>query len=250
VNLLSASRKLATMGAVLLRHPREARFAHLWLRSLLPGHNPLEDELPWITFRAIQWLLDYLQPQMRAFEYGAGGSTLFLAKRVRELISVEHDEAFHSVVADRLAKSGIQNCRLVLCRPETLVEGQAEAPYGTDSFTSFQSKYRGRSFENYVKAIDEYPNGYFDLVLVDGRARASCVRRALRKVRQGGALLLDNSERPAYGAARSLLSGNPCLDLFGVVPWNLVPYQTSVWRIENGEFGAASDNAPPRLDST
>ena len=78
------------------------------------------DELPWITFRAIQWLTRYLRPEMKVFEYGAGGSTLFLARRVRELVSVEHDETFHSVVAERLAKRGIQNCRLIFRPSDSL----------------------------------------------------------------------------------------------------------------------------------
>lgn len=230
------------MGAVLVRHPREFRYAHLWLRSLLPGHNPLDDELPWITFRAIQWLLSYLEPDMRAFEYGAGGSTLFLAKRVRELVSVEHDEMFHSVVADRLARQGIRNCRLVLSRPERLSAQPApDVAYGTASFTSFEPKHAGEWFEKYVKVIDEYPDEHFDLVMIDGRSRASCVRRAVRKVKPGGALLLDNSERPAYAVARRLLDGYPCTDMFGVVPWNLVPYQTSVWRIEGRGNGAVAE---------
>lgn len=252
MNPFSASKKLSTMGAVLVRHPRELRYAHLWLRSLLPGHNPLDDELPWITFRAIQRLLSYLQPEMRVFEYGAGGSTLFLAKRVGELVSVEHDETFHSVVANRLAKQGIRNCRLILSRPERRSpQPVPEAVYGTASFASCQPRHAGKWFEKYVKVIDEYPDGYFDLVMVDGRSRDCCVRRALRKVNPGGALLMDNSERPAYAVARQLLDGYPCTDMFGVVPWNLVPYKTSVWRIEGCGDGAGADDGEhgPAQDS-
>jgi hypothetical protein len=222
------------MAGVLIRHPQEVRFAHLWLRSLLPGHNPLDDELPWITFRAIRWLRSYLKPHMKVFEYGAGGSTLFLAKRVRELVSVEHDETFYSVISDRLTNQGIQNCRLVLCRPEKRsLQAPPDVAYGTASYTSFEQRHGGEWFEKYVKVIDEYPDGYFDLVVVDGRARASCVSRSLSKIRPAGALLLDNSERPAYAVARRLLDGYPCFDMFGIVPWNLVPYQTSVWRIDS-----------------
>ena len=231
------------MGRQLVLHPREIRFAPAWLRSLLPGHNPLDDELPWITFRAIQWLSQYLRPEMKAFEYGAGGSTLFLAKRVQELVSVEHDETFHSVVAARLADEGIQNCRLILSRPEKLSrENALGLAYDTTSFTSFGSRHAGECFEQYVKAIDEYPDGYFDLVMVDGRARASCVRRAIPKIKPDGALLLDNSERPGYAGARKLLEGFPRLDMFGIVPWNLDPYQTSVWRMEDR---GTRQHAPP-----
>ena len=232
------------MGRQLTLHPGEIRFARDWLRSLLPGHSPLDDELPWVTFRAIRWLKGYLRPEMKVFEYGAGGSTLFLAKRVRELVSVEHDETFHAVVAASLAKEGIHNCRLILIRPEKLSrENALGLVYDTTSFTSFGSGHAGECFAKYVKAIDQYPDGYFDLVMVDGRARASCVRRALPKVKPDGALLLDNSERPGYAVARRLLDGFPCLDMFGIVPWNLDPYQTSVWRIENRGNAAACSSA-------
>lgn len=229
------------MGAVLGHHPREIRFSHLWLRSLLPGHSPVADELPWITFRAIRWLIAYLKPEMRAFEYGAGGSTFFLAKRVAELVSVEHDEAFHATIAGRLRSQGINNCRLLLRRPEKRTQnGVTKGSYGPDTFWSFEPTHAGEWFENYVKLIDEYPDEHFDLVMVDGRCRTACVKRALSKIKPGGALLLDNSERPAYAGARSLLDRYPHLDLFGIVPWNLVPYQTSVWLLNDERNGAAT----------
>jgi len=169
---------------------------------------------------------------MKVFEYGAGGSTLFLAKRVRELVSVEHDASFHNVVAERLARQGIKNCRLILCQPESAPREMPLGAYSTTSFTSFASRHMGESFEKYVKAIDAYPDGYFDLVMIDGRSRASCVRRAIGKVKPGGAVILDNSERPGYAGARRLLGEFTCLDMFGLVPWNMDLYQTSVWRVE------------------
>lgn len=224
MNPISASRKLFTMAGELSRHPRELPYAPRWLHSMLPGHSPLFDEVPWITFRAIDWLDSYLKPDMNVFEYGAGGSTLYLAKRVRNVASVEHDEGFYHLVEDILARRAIRNCQLMLHRP---------VPCDDDSrpYASYQMKYRNQCFESYVKAIDAYPDRSFDLVLVDGRARLACFERALAKLKPGGAIMLDNSERPAYARAGRLMGDTPRLDLPGLTPWNLEVSQTSVWQL-------------------
>ncbi len=224
MNPVSASRKLASMTGELARHPREVPFMLRWLHSMLPGHTPLHDKLPWITFRAIDWLGGFLRPQMSAFEFGAGGSTLFLARRVCRVWSVEHDAGFHRQVRTLLAESNIRNCDLALHEP---------VPCSDDdrAFASFQDRYRGLCFASYVKAIDLVPDRSLDFVLVDGRARVACVRRALAKVAPGGAIMLDNSDRPAYAEAGQLLAGFERLDLPGLTPWNLEVSQTSVWQV-------------------
>ena len=84
--------------AVLLRHPHSIQFAHSWRVSFLPGHNPLRDQMPWVTFKARTWLEAYLKPDMFVFEWGSGGSTLFIAKRANKLISVEHDMGWYDRV--------------------------------------------------------------------------------------------------------------------------------------------------------
>jgi predicted O-methyltransferase YrrM len=223
MNPVSASRKLLAMAGELHRHPREFPFALRWLHSMLPGHSPLRDEVPWITFRAIDWLGDYLEPDMTVFEYGAGGSTLYLAKRVRQVVSVEHDERFYRWVRNLIARQSLHNCELMLHEPRPCT--------GADrAFASYQEKYKDLCFEAYVKAIDLYPDQSFDFVLVDGRARMACVKRALSKIKPGGVIMLDNSERPAYAEADRLLDRFSREDLAGVTPWNLEVSQTSVWR--------------------
>ncbi len=224
MNPLSASRRLGMMAGELRRHPGELPYALRWLRSMLPGHDPLHDQLPWITFRAIDWLGEFLRPGMSAFEYGAGGSTLFLAARVRRLVSVEHDPAYHREVAARIGGSLRARCELLLREPQPCGETDRE-------FASVQARYRGVCFGSYVKSIDAYADRSFDLVLVDGRARLACIRRALAKVAPGGAIMLDNSDRPAYADAGRLLAGLERCDLPGLTPWNMEVSQTTVWRL-------------------
>lgn len=224
MNPLSASRKLISMAGELRRHPQELPYTMRWLHSMLPGHSPLFDEVPWITFRAIDWLDTYLKPDMRVFEYGAGGSTLYFAKRAGEVISVEHDESFYHWVKDILAQRARTNCDLMLHRSEPCEESDP-------AFASFQPKYRGQCFQSYVTAIDAYPDGHFDLVLVDGRARMASFKRALPKLKPGGTIMLDNSERPGYAEAGRIMAGAQRQDFPGLTPWNMEVSQTSVWRI-------------------
>jgi len=226
----SAIQKLATAGRTLLDNPSEFRFVAKWLYSLLPGYNPVDDRRPWINFRATEWLESYVKPGMRVFEYGSGGSTLYLAERMAHVVSVEHDEGFYHFMAERLQRYGVANCTYLLCAPESM-EADEVPPYSCESFTSEWPTHKAMSFEAYVKAIDDYPDGSFDLVTVDGRARPSCVLRALPKIKNGGWLLVDNMERSRYAIIRSLLAQYECLDFLGVVPCEVRPQRTTIWKI-------------------
>lgn len=211
--------------------PEDTRYLPAWIHSLLPGHFPLIDERPWITFKAIGWLQRQLGEEMKVFEYGSGGSTLFFARRTGEVHAVEHDESYYELVAATLAKKHLDHCHYHLVKP--IPAGRTGVPYGVNSHNSFMHRWLDFDFSDYVKAIDRFPDGYFDLVLIDGRARASCILRSLPKIKAGGWLLLDNSERAGYEPGRQLLQRYPRTDFFGLVPSNLELYQTTVWRLDD-----------------
>jgi hypothetical protein len=48
------------------RHPQEPPYSLRWLRSMLNGHSPLHDEIPCLTFLAIDWLDSSLKPDVQA----------------------------------------------------------------------------------------------------------------------------------------------------------------------------------------
>src|SRR5690606_37246496 len=48
--------------------------------------SPLDLELPWLTIGAILHIKRFLNKNMRVFEYGSGGSTLFFSKRAKEVV--------------------------------------------------------------------------------------------------------------------------------------------------------------------
>lgn len=218
---------------LILLHGYTWKYAFVWLASLKYGHSAVSEKFPWINFRAVNWLEAYLKPDMNVFEYGSGGSTIFIAKRAGKIVSVEHSREWYLRIKGLLAAEGVVNCELLLREPEIIPSGQ-DIPYGKDSYTS--TALPGLSFEKYVKSIDDYPEGSFDLVFIDGRARASCIRHALKKVRSGGYIMLDDSLRSIYDDALSLLSNYKRDDLKGFFPGETNKVnQASVWKIDKNE---------------
>jgi hypothetical protein len=75
-----------------------------WFRSFEEGAAVDRDgkPLPWYTYPAIEFLQARVRPEMVIFEYGCGNSTLWWAKRVAEVVSVEHDGEWYRRVAARV----------------------------------------------------------------------------------------------------------------------------------------------------
>jgi predicted O-methyltransferase YrrM len=201
-----------------------------WQRTLKSRASPLRDQTPWVTYGAIRFFLEQLRPDMRVFEYGAGGSTLFLARRVAGGASVEHDPAWAAEVRATLAAEGLTNWRVDLIEPERDRPGRD--PSDPDAYASSDPLYPDGSFRAYAAAIDRFPDGTFDLVVIDGRARPSCFRHACSKVKTGGWLLLDNAERSTYWQIHAALEkmGWAKQSFAGPTPYTFNFSETCVWR--------------------
>ena len=197
------------------------------ISNLMPYRSPLKDEEPWITFEAKEWLKDYLTSNMTVFEYGSGGSTLFFSKRIKKIISVEHNPIWYQHIVNILKSKNISNCEYLLLEPQLVHNSK----FDFDDTRSFVSReYVNMSFERYVKSIDTFPDKSFDLVFIDGRARPSCIRHAIDKIRSNGFLMLDNSEREYYITGERLLTDWERMDFFGPGPYGHCFWQTSTWK--------------------
>lgn len=151
-----------------------------------------------MVYEAISWLTSYLRPDMRVFEWGSGGSTLFIANRVKSIVSVEHDSDWYNQVNEKIHDVGFDNIQYELVLPEK--SEQCDIFY-----VSSDERFLGHSFLDYAQAIDAYMVNSFDLVVVDGRARPGCIKHAIPRVKPGGYLLLDNSDRIEYSTGKLLL---------------------------------------------
>jgi hypothetical protein len=171
---------------------------HEWSASQRIGAMPLDEGEPWITFAARDFLDSYLSSSMRVFEYGSGGSSIFFSQRVAFGISIEHNSEWCHLVQNRLAQLGISNWRVKNVGPDSDPPREDGNLLNPASYATSESGYRHLSFRSYAAAVDEEPDDSLDVVMLDGRARPSCFMHCRAKVRAGGLLVLDNSERPHY----------------------------------------------------
>ena len=199
----------AALGFI-AKNPRELMRVPQWLGQRNAATLTLR--LPWWPYGAVSWVASVLPPYPQVFEYGGGGSTLWLEDRGATVTVAEHDEEWHRQLGNRLAP----NTTLLFLPPS--VSGAI-----TSGVTSGY-------FDRYVAAIDGQQDDSLDLVIVDGRARVECASRAMPKVRPGGLLLLDDTDRARYLPAVEMLAGWERHVFVGLKPGQREPAQTSIWR--------------------
>ena len=196
-----------------------------WLYTRFRFSDPLAANLPWLPFGAIRFLERRLPRDAAIFEYGSGGSTLWLSRRWPGVTSVEHDPGWSQRVRDALSQARLRGTLLLQERDTTVSTSDTRL----DPLFDYHSDVVPGSFERYVKAIDDYADNHFDLVIVDGRCRRSCALHATSKIKAGGLLLLDDSSRDRYQAISRLLHTWKRMDFRGVRPFTAVIGQSSVW---------------------
>jgi predicted O-methyltransferase YrrM len=165
---------------------------------------------PWWPYVATRRLAALVRPGWRVLEFGAGASTAWLAPRVAHVTAMESNPAWYVRVRDRLGALGLDNVDLRL-RPEA----QAYAD------------------------VDGEDGGGFDLVVVDGDWRDRCARTAVRLVRPGGYIYLDNSDVPdpdhRHAVATVLSAAATSERLVGFGPNTVSVNQGLLVRVKGGQ---------------
>ncbi len=219
-------RRALQLGAIFLKRPGDLRFIPAWIASLRSDDTPLSARVIWLPYAARSFIEKRIDGQTDAFEYGAGGSTLWLSRRVRSLTTVEHHPDWYEMVKQALKDEGSGNCVLLLCEPQLHEALKGAAADGSITYHSDECE---GSFEQYARAIDHLPDRSLDLVIVDGRSRAACLVHATPKVRPGGLLVLDDSDRERYRTAKESLRDWPSEEFCGLRPYSLKLNCTTVW---------------------
>ncbi|ESY70030.1 hypothetical protein X742_06810 [Mesorhizobium sp. LNHC232B00] len=149
--------------------------------------------MPWWTFSAIDVVDIFLASRghkARVYEFGAGASTIWLAKRSGSVDSVEHDAPFAQTMSHMF--EAYPNITVRVVEP-TVASVSSKA-------RSNRKGYRESSFDQYVSSIDRV-EGTFDLIVIDGRARVSCLAKSVSRLSPNGMVLFDNSNRAEYREA-------------------------------------------------
>lgn len=209
---------------------RAKRWRH-WAYSLTKAHDSLGIatlDVPWWTYDAIdaveQWVADH--PEARAFEWGSGASTIWLAKRVASVRSVEHHRGFGESMQAALADLRRQ-------RPEVDARIDIVEPAASSdpAVASRKEGHDGLDFAAYVGQIEvvaaEHGGRHFDLIVVDGRAREACLAAGLDHLAPGGLIVFDNTKRRRYRQAIAA-SGVTERRHRGLTPTLPYPDQTSL----------------------
>lgn len=166
----------------------------------------LKGPTPWTSPASIEIFEQYLDKNKIGFEWGSGSSTAFFAKRLQKLISVEHNKSWHKKVLHQLQENGLVNVEyhfVAIDYPDKHLDKDGYQVAFNDAQTI--------AYREYFSLIDQYPDNSFDLILIDGRARVKCGKHAIPKLKKGGLLVLDNSERPRYEGLKKTLKSWPCI---------------------------------------
>jgi predicted O-methyltransferase YrrM len=143
----------------------------------------IERTEPWIAEGIIALLDIFFEANRsaRVLETGMGGSTIYFEKRSRMLVSIEHDQGWFFKIANKFFQ--IVDMRM-----------DDESQFLCTNYLNFHLANK----RPYHQIIDKIPDNFFDLILIDGRDRVKCIRSAIPKLKPGGWLVLDNSEREYY----------------------------------------------------
>ena len=147
--------------------------------------NENKDKYPPIwSSAAIQYVESILSLNMRAYEWGAGYSTIWLSRRVQIIYSMEHNLYWFGKINEIIETENIQNIVM-------LYHGLTEVMYLKHIQFLFES--------------DKKESGkFFDFVSINGRDRVRCASQGVNVLRKGGILMVDDSEREHYRAIFSL----------------------------------------------
>lgn len=180
------------------------------LRPLLKAYYKLFNLFypgrPWTSQASILFFDKALTKEMVGLEYGSGRSTVYFARKLKKLVSIEHYEGWYNKVIQELDKEGITNVDYYLIAkqdtPDFIEETEIE-------FSKLNGNEPRNHYANYYNKVNEYPDDHFDFVLIDGRARVNCGLNAMKKLKSGGIFVLDNSERKRYAPLHHALNKWP-----------------------------------------
>lgn len=206
---MNIGKKVFIIGTHLVSRPQDLRWLTRWLRQR--KLSTLDSRLPWWPYEMVELVDSVLPSNAMVLEFGGGGSSLWLHDRGAQLTVVEHNPNWARVLRTHLPG----NVRLI-----------EEPPTASGKVKSVVEE---GHFDNYVESACAISDNSLDLVIVDGRARVECVRAAKSKVRPGGRLLLDDSDRPRYEGAHASMADWPETRITGLKIGSNYPATTSLW---------------------
>jgi len=180
----------------------ELEYAH---RSSVVTGLPVDAQnqpIPWFTYPAIEFLVQLDLKEKVVLEWGSGNSSLFFSKRVKQVCSIEHNAEWYK----RTLEKKVPNQKIVLAPAQ---------------------EYAAQAIEFGIT---------FDLIIIDGIERAACAKVAVSILREGGVIILDNSDRHPETAAKFRDHSLIQIDFHGFGPVNSYTWTTSLFLSRSYNF--------------
>jgi len=128
---------------------------------------------PLWTDSSIEMIEGLLFKDMHVFEWGSGTSTIWLAKRVNRIITLEHSQEWYDKVAKWVKEYELQ-----------------------DKVTQIM---RDITSGDYMTPIITAPDEYFDMIVIDGAfRRVEAFERSIPKCKRNGVIILGDSQNRSY----------------------------------------------------
>ncbi|TJZ62076.1 FkbM family methyltransferase [Sphingobacterium olei] len=139
-----------------------------WNRSYIKRQSITNEGqvIPWLTYSFLDFIEKRLSNELIFFEFGSGNSTLYFSKHVKNIYSIEHDKFWFETIKSDIPKN-------VTLNYVSIENGEYEA-------TPLRQ------------------NVHYDIILIDGRNRVSCIKNAVQRLTKSGVIIFDDSERAKY----------------------------------------------------
>ena len=135
------------------------------------------NSIPYMNETEIVHLMKYVDRETSLLEIGGGGSTVFLSKFVRRIVTVEHNKEWATKLFSTLGTNR-SNWTLHIAEPNF----PQQHPFQPAQPGQFDR------YINHIKSLDEV----FDVVLVDGRDRVRSVEATVDKLKTGGYMIIHD----------------------------------------------------------
>ena len=151
-------------------------------------------EYPCMEESEINFIENYLDKEKDMLEFGSGGSTFYFSNKVKNLISIEHDQYWAHQMNQKIKEKDIKNVKILFAQPN-MNYMHGDSPWA----------FRHQEFKNYIQTPEFIRRNIgdfnFDVVLIDGRARVECAKFIYPYLSDDSIIILhDYVGRPRYDA--------------------------------------------------
>jgi len=174
----------ANLGFLLLAfHPRSALKTTGWFKSFRKEKviDKNNQPIPWWTYSFNDFISDKLTDELRVLEFGCGYSTIWLSKRVKEVIAFEDYPQWANTISKRINPAS------------KIIEVKSIA-----LFSEYEDQITGK----------------FDILIIDNLGnRIDCAKRNLQHLNESGVVIWDNTDGSDWFQIKELMLMNGFKDI-------------------------------------